>query len=55
MFKYNKAWVAGIVAPLAVIVSAFLSDGLGLEVAGLETAITMGITALITFIVPNKA
>ncbi len=53
MFKYNKAWIAAIAAPVSLIVVTFITTGLGIEVAGLDTVVAAAVTGALTWLVPN--
>ena len=58
MFRFNaKAWVSGIVAPLTLVVTTAVTQGLGLDLPWVAPAVEYGLTALLTglatWAVPN--
>lgn len=52
MLKYNKAWVAGIAAPLTAMITSFFNEGLGIP--GFEPVASFAVAAFLTWLVPNK-
>ncbi len=60
MFRFNaKAWVGGLVAPLTLILTTFVTEGVGLDLPWVQPAIEYGVVALLTglatWLVPNAA
>ena len=58
MLRFNaKAWVAGIVAPVTLILTTLATHGLGLDQPWVQPAIEYGVTAVLTglatWLVPN--
>jgi hypothetical protein len=51
----RKAWVASIAAPIVMFFMSFVTAGLGLEIPGLETSVTMAVTWGLTWLVPNES